>query len=137
MSSLADFIAEHGITSTWKHVVGPRPSKEWPVGTHHYSVTLRRAMTMDDGGGLMTIPYHMGSGLTDPPTTEEVLETLTLDTVGYENAKDLEDWMSEYGETDYVRGKRTYEAVERQAQKLLEFLGEGLYKKLLWETERE
>jgi len=138
MPSLADFIAEHGITSTWKHVAGPRPSKEWPVGTHHYSVTMRRAMTMEDGGGgLMTVLYHMGAALTNPPTTEEVLETLAVDSSSYENAKDAEDWMSEYGETNVARGWRMYEAVEAQAQKLLEFLGEDLYKELLWETERE
>lgn len=131
MGTLQDFIAEHGITSTSKRVKGPAPSEDWPAGTHHYSVTFRHH------DNKMTVPYHMGAALTNPPTTAEVLETLSLDSSSYENAADLDDWMSEYGETNYMRGKRTYEAVEKLAQKLLEFLGEGRYKQLLWDTERE
>ena len=136
MGSLSDFISAHGISSSWKRVKGPASSKEWPAGTNHYSVTLKigeLGVNYDE----MTVPFHMGSALTEPPTTKEVLETLALDSMGYENAKDLEDWMSEYGEEDYVRGKRTYEAVEKIAQKLNKFLGNDLYKELLWNTELE
>jgi len=131
MPSLQDFIAEHGITSSWKRVTGPRPSEDWPEGTNHYSVTLRHH------DNKMTVPFHKGSGLSEPPSTEEVLDTLAMDSSGYENAQDVDDWMSEYGETDYMRGRRIYKDVEKQAQKLVQFLGEGRYKVLLWEMERE
>jgi hypothetical protein len=60
-----------------------------------------------------------------------------MDASGAENARNFEDWASEYGyDTDSRAAERTYNVVVKQAAELREFLGAADYKFLLNEVER-
>ena len=63
-------------------------------------------------GKSMTVYFSKGSGHNGAaPTLEEVLETLASDASGVDNARDFEDWCSEYGyDTDSRTAERTYNA---------------------------
>jgi hypothetical protein len=56
---------------------------------------------------------------------DEVMESLTADAAGYDNAAGFEEWAREYGyDPDSRKAKRTYREVCRQAEKLRRFLGD-------------
>lgn len=93
---------------------------------------------LSHAGKRMTVTFSMGSGLGGrQPDVGMVLDSLASDASGYENARDFEDWMSEYGfGDDRRRAQRTFRAVKSQAASLKRILGSDLYEKLLYETER-
>lgn len=133
--ALATFVASAGITAEAKErAPTEREREEWSTsGGTTWTVTLRRSGT----DITMKVPFGMGSAHTAPPTVEQVLDCVASDSAGYENARTFEEWAGEYGyDTDSRRAERTYRQVKKQAVKLCWFLGEVLYKDLLWETER-
>ena len=77
-------------------------------------------------GKSMTVYFSKGSGHNGAaPTLDEVLETLASDSAGVDNARDFEDWCSEYGyDTDSRKAERTYKAIEKQAIALRNLLGD-------------
>lgn len=89
-----------------------------------YMVTLRYR------GRKMKTPYYMGPAIGREPTAHDVMTSLALDAASYDNARgDFEEWAREYGydldDPDQRRKtKRTFRAVEREAKKLREFLGD-------------
>ena len=82
-------------------------------GAHHFRVTLK----MHDRQ--LTTPFSQGYGIPSEPTAEGVLNCLVSDTWGIENARNFEEWCSEYGyDTDSRKAESLYRACTRQATKL-------------------
>jgi hypothetical protein len=86
----------------------------------------------------MTVYFSKGTGHHGAePTVEEVLDCLSSDAAGIENASNFEDWCSEYGyDTDSRSAEKTFKACEHSAKRLRNFLGDDLYDQLLWHTEK-
>jgi len=85
----------------------------------------------------LTVYFSQGSAHKKPPTLAEVLDCLASDAAGVDNAKDFEDWASEYGyDTDSRKAERIYDVCKAQAQELKDLLGGKAYAQLLYETER-
>jgi hypothetical protein len=96
----------------------------------HFTCTLR------NGRKRLSIPFSQGSAFTEEPTAEDVLNCLALDAAGLENSPNFDDWASEYGyDADSRRAEKTFKTVERQAAKLMAFLGADAYDRLVWHTE--
>ena len=54
------------------------------------------------------------------------------------NARGFEDWCSDFGyDADSRKAEKTFKVCEHQAKRLRSFLGDSLYKQLLYDTERE
>jgi hypothetical protein len=127
--TMQEFVERHGITIRSERADLNRNAPDW-TEANHYKVTLRH------NGRQLTTSYSQGYGIRDEPDAAHVLDSLALDSAGYENAKDFEDWATEYGyDTDSRKAERTYRIVARFAAKLKVFLGEDLYSDLLWNTE--
>lgn len=89
------------------------------------------------GRSRMTVYFSQGYGISGEPDAELVLDCLASDSAGVENARSFEDWANEYGyDTDSRKAEKGFKVCERQAEKLKAFLGDDLYQKLLWKTER-
>jgi hypothetical protein len=132
-TTLADFIAEHGITG--KALTAPdnpnMPRDAWSRTARHWRVILRR------NGRQWTIPFSQGSGHTAPPTAEEVLDCVASDVAGYRNARDLDDFMGEYGYEDREEAAAIYRAIGRQSDHLDRFMADDdAVEALLWNTDR-
>ena len=124
------FASKHGIKSVseWADS-NPNMAENWEA--NHYKVTLRAK------GKQLTTYFSKGFGLSGEPTAAEVLDCLASDAAGYENARDFEDWASDYGyDTDSRKAEKLYRVIGKQAEKLKKFLGDN-YEALLWNTERD
>ena len=131
MIGMRQRVEDDGITA--EYVMTDPPANSWederPGMTNWYSVTLEYQ------GRTLTVPFGMGVGLTDDPTPEDVINSLALDASGYENARDFEDWASEYGyDTASRKAYNTYQQVAAFTEQLKTFLGEE-YSAYLYETE--
>lgn len=95
----------------------------------HWRCVLRRK------GRRMTVHFSQGFGHNGKePSLDAVLECLSLDAGGIENARDFDDWCAEYGyDTDSRTAERTYRACQRSTKRLAAFLGPDDFSKLLWE----
>ena len=97
---------------------------------NHFKVILRHA------GRQMTLLFSQGYGISGEPTAADVLNCLASDSSSVENARSFEDWAADLGyDTDSRKAEKIFKACEIQATKIKKFLGEDLYKKLLWDTE--
>lgn len=106
-----------------------RNAPDW-IDANHYKVCLRM------GNRRMTTFFSMGYGLNGEPKAEDVLNALSLDASGIENARSFDDWCAEYGyDTDSRKAERIFKVCEKQAERLRVFLGADLYQELLWNTE--
>ena len=128
METLPDRIERDGIRAesvsthppTW---ADDRQDSNW------YSVTLTW------GRLSMTVPFGMGPALREEPTAADVLNCLTSDASGYENARSFEEWASEYGyDTDSRKAEKIYRQVKEQTEQLRTFLGDS-YDAYVWDTE--
>jgi hypothetical protein len=85
---------------------------------NHYRCRLRC------GERTMDVYYSMGVAHTRPPKVWDVLDCLASDASGYMHARGFGDWCAEYGyDEDSRKAKRTYDAIGRQADRLMELLG--------------
>lgn len=67
-----------------------------------------------------------------PPTLEAVLRCLAMDALGYDNARNFDEWASEYGyDTDSRKAEKTYRVIGEQAKELRVVLGSTNYDELL------
>lgn len=83
-----------------------------------YKVRLRR------GTRSLTTKFHHGMALTYPPSAEEVLASLLMDS-SVENYTSFEEWAEDYGYgADSRKAERIYNAVQAQTRKLRRFLGD-------------
>lgn len=113
------------------HITDPK-EQEWQDNAFHYKVTLRR------GKKRMTVYWSAGPAVREEPKVTEVLDNIALDIAGLENAGSFEEWAREYGYNEDSRAaERIYKTIEDQANRLENFLGDELYKEMLWKTERE
>jgi len=132
------FAQRHGVEMECQGVAQPLHT-EMPAGSFHWRCRLRNGGT----GASMTVPFSMGPALgSAPPAIGTVLGTLGSDAASWENAKIFEEWASELGfdlddPAARQRAKRTFNAVERQAEALKRLLGDEAYDELLWHTDQE
>ena len=97
---------------------------------NHFKVTLRYS------GRQMTLYFSQGYGISGEPTAADVLNCLASDSSSVENARSFEDWASDLGyDPDSRKAEKIFKVCEKQAERLKKFLGEDLYKILLWDTE--
>jgi hypothetical protein len=130
MVTLKSFIVRNHIKAE-SVMVDHNPHMDGSQNMDNYKVTLRRK------GRKLTIFFSMGPALCREPSAEDVLDCLASDSSSVENAQSFEDWASDLGyDTDSRKAERTYNICCTQAGKLKRFLGEDLYKELLWEVER-
>jgi hypothetical protein len=125
--TLADFIATHGITAT----AAAMADDAWARAASHWRVTLRC------GGRQWTDPFSQGSAHAQPPTAADVLNCVASDIAGVRNARDLDDFMAEYGFERQSDARRTFEQIQRQDVRLQRLLADdAAVETLLWSTER-
>lgn len=137
--TLGRFIYENKITLDYDPI-SERPDRqyimdaneqEWNDRAYHYKVTLKR------GPKRHTTFWSQGSAVTKPPEADDVLDNLASEASSFDNSGTFEQWADEYGyDTDSRTAERIYKAVAAASAKLKKFLGEELYKKLLFDTER-
>ena len=97
---------------------------------NHFKVTLRH------DGRQMTLYFSQGYGISGEPTAADVLNCLASDSSSVENARSFEDWASDLGfDPDSRKAEKIFKVCEKQAERLKKFLGEDLYKILLWDVE--
>jgi hypothetical protein len=109
---------------------------KWARSADHWKCTLT---AMPDGQRRqMTIVFSQGSGFNGAaPKLDSVLDCLASDASGVDNARDFEDWASEYGyDEDSRRAEKIYKATVRQSAKLARLLSETGYRQLLYDVER-
>ena len=97
---------------------------------NHFKVTLRHA------GRQMTLYFSQGYAISGEPTAADVLNCLASDSSSVENARSFEDWAADLGyDPDSRKAEKIFKICEKQAERLKKFLGEDLYKILLWDVE--
>lgn len=130
--SLAAFIRKHRIRMVAELTEANPNMTDMPRGSNHWKCVLRC------GRRSMTVPFSQGPAICREPTAEDVLDCMSSDASGYENARSFEEWAGEYGyDTDSRKAERVWNAVERQSKGLRRLLGsDEAYKSLLWNTER-
>jgi hypothetical protein len=151
--TLDEFIAKNGITIEIEGGIEPRTlvakkTVKDEAGWEHYAWSV----TLVHGRETITSPFRTGIGLSTrkfsdytskwvvtpkPPSVADILDSMASDSSGWENARDFDDWASDYGyDTDSRKAHHTYEIVGDQAKRLKAFLGRELYEQLLWQVER-
>lgn len=139
MQTIREFVTKHGIRAT--HARADRNpnimESEWTRGTRHYLVTL-----YNDGPErgahrvrTMKVYFSQGPAVREPPNAADVLNSLALDSSSYDTASGFEDWAREFGMEPDQAAKRTWTAVEKNREKLHNFLGPDTYEELLYKTE--
>lgn len=131
MSKLSSLIRWNGITMTAEWVNTNKNAPDWK-DANHYRVTLKM------GRRRLTTYFSQGYGIKDNPTVVDVLYCLAEDAASIENTRSFEEWANNLGyDADSRKAEKIFKVVERQAEALKKFLGDGLYNKLLWRTERD
>jgi hypothetical protein len=142
--TIAQFVADNGITIKSEQT-DRNPHMEGSADMDNYKVTLsrvtgdreRRSGDIRKRTVRMTTYFSKGIGHHGAePTAEEVLDCLSSDAAGIENTS-FERWCDEYGcDTDSRKALKTFKACEHSAKRLRNFLGDDLYDRLLWHTEK-
>ena len=126
---IREFVADNGITMVSRSRKS-NPNMDDFKG-NHYTVTISM------GDKRMSVAYSMGMALTGKPKIDDVLDCLANDAAGVENARNFEDWASEYGyDTDSRKAYGTYQILGEQAKQLRQWLGNAAYTQLTEQTER-
>ena len=140
--TIAQFVRENRISMTADRC-DSNPSMPDSENMDHWKCVLRLAngpMTAKSGPSkrAMTVYFSMGYGHNGKaPKVADVLDCLSSDASGFENARSFEDWCSEYGyDTDSRKAEKIFKTVEHQAKRLSNFLGPDAYQQLLWSVER-
>ena len=127
---MKEFVARHNIKMVCKRIDSNPHMPDWN-DANHYKCKLTRDRKQ------MTVYFSQGYGISHEPEAADVLNCLADDSAGVSNARSFEEWAEEYGyDTDSRKAEKTYKVCVKQAARLLSFLGEGLYNKLLWKTKR-
>lgn len=124
MTKLEKVVKDRGVTAKW--VVGaPGPIPENMRDMHPYTVTLTR------GKHRITVPFYTGSAVkleqraSQHKVAADVLHSLVSDAQGFENARNFEDWASEYGyDVDSRKAERIYKKLAELSPQVRDFLGE-------------
>ena len=127
---MKEFVARHNIKMACKRIDSNPHMPDWNDANHY-----KCKLTM--GRKQMTVYFSQGYGISHEPEAADVLNCLADESAGVSNARSFEEWAEEYGyDTDSRKAEKTYKVCVKQAARLLSFLGEGLYNKLLWKTKR-
>jgi hypothetical protein len=129
MATMKQFVNKNRIKamSEW---ADENPNMADSKNMNHFKVTLRRA------GKQITLYFSQGYGISGEPTAAGVLNCLASDSSSVENTRSFEDWASDLGyDPDSRKAEKIFKTCEVQAAKLKKFLGEDLYKTLLWDVE--
>ncbi len=133
--TIAEFVRTRGIVIETEQI-DDRPDRhkddeQW--GDSHWKCRLR--YNGKDQRRSMLVYYSMGSALTDPPTVEDVLNSLVSDSNALDQS--FEYWCSEFGmDTDSRRAERTYNQCRKLSKHLKTFLGGEDFKVLTEQCER-
>lgn len=139
--TISEFAKKHELRVEFREVRRNPNMEGMDKNARHYDVTLYR------GPGTaysMNLYYSKGSALPRGVKVEEVLDCLASDAAGYDNARDFEDWASEYGyDPDSRKAEGIYDLIGRQCRDLQYVLkgqkgthGNSAYAELLYEVER-
>jgi len=132
--TLQAFITKYGLSMAELEWADRNPNMVddgWAQSASHYKLRIRCK------GRQLTTYFSMGSAHTSEPKLADVLDCLSSDASGVENARSFEDWCAEYGyDTDSRRAEKTFKACERSAESLKRLLTPDVYEQLLWHTER-
>ena len=128
---IKQFIKNNKITMTYK-VVGHNPNiikDQWSNNSTHLKCLLKTPKKQ------MTIYFSQGP-LCDEVTAEDVLDCLAMDSYTVENHLSLDEFMSEYGYTSCKDAKQVRDAIYKNYNKVLKFLGRQQFDILINEVER-
>jgi hypothetical protein len=90
-------------------------------GWEHYSYSVR----LSRGDESLNTPWRQGLGITELPNAGDVLASLIMDAAGFTNARDFEDWASEYGyDTDSRKALASWEQIDALSDGLRDLLGD-------------
>jgi hypothetical protein len=133
MKTLKAFIAENRI----RHATTYGSAAEVPGRTDNANVNPW-TVVLKMGRKQLTVPFFTGKLVEREPSAEDVLDCLSMDASGVENAGSFGAWADEYGYGmgDVEKAEKVYNLCVKQSRKLQKFLGDDLYQELLWETER-
>lgn len=120
MSALSDKLKDFGIIATAR----PGCDSERPPQMNDKMATWTVTLTYTHGKRRsMVTPFYTGSAITRV-NVADVLSSLLTETVSFDNAKDYNDWCSEFGmDPDKGSNRKTWDMVCHQAAKVKEFLG--------------
>lgn len=123
---LTQLIEDHNIGFSFTHGAKLDRSlqERWQLDSRDFSCRLTYQ------GRSMTVDYWMGRGIKHDPTVTEVLDCLLSDASSFDNARDFDDWASEFGyDTEdpavLKQAKKTYNAIRKQAERLKTLLGDA------------
>jgi hypothetical protein len=123
-----NFAQEHGITAIPVQVESNPHMPEARDGSRHWKVTLRK------GAARLTVPFTQGSAHTKTPTAIDVLSCLASDAQSADYT--FAEWCSELGfDADSRSAEKTFKAVKKQSAALRRFLGDGLFRALLQDSQ--
>jgi hypothetical protein len=116
--SIAEFVAKHTV-SMFVEAWDRNPNMgddDWSRTASHWRCLLRC------GKRTMTVYFSQGSAHTNPPTVDEVLDSIASDARGVVE-QDFRDWCGDYGyDTDSIKALKTFKACQKIADKLRRFL---------------
>ena len=108
-----------------------KEEKKWDAESRHWLVTLTHKLS----GRFMSLFFSQGSAYKNPPTAEDVLDSLAMDASDPED--NFEEWASNLGyDPDSRKAEPHLQRLPGTDQKLQEFIGTDAYNKLLNEVER-
>lgn len=109
---------------------GPNPDRD-ADGWEHYAYKVR----LHFDGRTLDSPWRQGTGITEDPSAEEVLDSMLMDAGGFDNSDGFEEWAGEYGyDTDSRKAESTYRITGDQTRRLADLLG-PLYDRAVFPTD--
>lgn len=128
MKPLEEFIQQRGIGFTCETVY-TRPDGLMDDLAFHYKCRITQ------GKRGFTLYFSQGSGHSAAPTASDVLSCIADDAASFENARDFEDWATEYGfDTDSRKAEKIFRITKRQSETLRRVLGDDTYNYLIWDV---
>ena len=122
------WVQEHRIRIETEQVSENPNAPTWEA--NHYKVVLRR------GRKQLTTYFSTGFGLRGEPTATDVLDCLARDAASVECGS-FEEWAADLGyDPDSRKAEALFRVCERQTEALRRFLGDGLLRDLMFNTER-
>lgn len=90
-------------------------------GWRHFAYIVR--LRNSANGAEIVTPWKQGTGVTEAPNAADVLASLLMDSAGYLNSRDIDDWASDYGIEKVSEAVESYRAIEAMTRDLYRFLG--------------
>ena len=95
---------------------------EWDNEAHHYSFVIFPTMG-DNYGKKIRGNYSCGSGIKNKPSIEDILNSLSIDTMSIES-ESFEQWCDEFGyDSDSRKAYKIYQSCLAESKQLKDCLG--------------